>query len=431
MINHVRTSKKLGRALTFTALLAAVLASPGTASAAGNAGISGGVLTYTGGSENNSVTLSISGSQYTFTDFNADPVSAGSGCTTSNGPAGPLPIINCSRSGVTAIVIRANDGNDVAQVSLGQVVPPGVTLTVELGAGDDSWAGHNGVDTVLGGTGNDSIDVRDGDDVVHGGGGRDTVTGGNGDDQLFGDAGTDHLSGNEGDDAIDGGDGTDEVRGGPGNDNVRGGAGNDTVGGGLGADRVRGDAGNDLLFDDDRPLQITPFRSPDVLVGGTGVDTADYSYRLSEATPLRLSLDRVANDGATGEGDNIGPDGSIENIEGGIKADTITGSAAANRLRGWEGNDVINGLGGNDNINGSSNNDTIDGGTGTDTIEGGFGNDTVKGGAGRDAIAGGADSDVIKARDGVAESVNCGFGIDRAEVDRGDSVGTLCETIIR
>lgn len=198
----------------------------------------------------------------------------------------------------------------------------------------------------------------------------------------------------------------------------------------LGADRVKGDAGNDLLFDDDRPLQITPFQSPDVLVGGTGVDTADYSYRLSEATPMRLSLDRAANDGATGEGDNIGPDGSVENIEGGIMADTITGSAAANRLRGWEGNDTINGLGGNDNINGVSNNDTIDGGTGADTIEGGFGNDTVIGGAGRDAVSGGANNDLMKARDGEVDNVSCGSGTDRAEVDRGDGVSVLCETVV-
>ncbi len=430
-MHHPTVVRNLTRAVSCVVIgVGALLATAAPAGAAGDAGLSGGTLTFTGGTENNSVSLSISASEYTFTDFGASSVTAGAGCATSNGPAGPLPIINCTRTGVTTIVIRTNGGDDTAQVALANVVPAGVALTVELGDGNDSWAGHNGVDNVLGGSGNDSIDVRDGADVVHGNGGRDTVTGGNGDDQLFGDAGTDHLSGNGDDDTIDGGDGIDEVRGGPGDDNVRGGTGNDTIGGGLGADRVKGDDGNDLLFDDDRPLQDTPFQSPDVLVGGTGVDTADYSYRLSEATPLRLSLDRAANDGATGEGDNIGPDGSVENIDGGIMADTITGSAAANRLRGWEGNDTINGLGGNDNINGFSNNDTIDGGTGADTIEGGFGNDTVKGGAGRDAIAGGADSDVIKARDGELDSVNCGFGIDRAEVDRGDSVGTLCETVL-
>lgn len=431
MIRQVRTSTTLIRALIFTVLVAAVLVAPGTASATGNAGISGGVLTFTGGSENNSVSLAVSGSNYTLTDFGAGSVTAGPGCVASNGPAGPLPILTCNRAGVTAIVIRTNDGDDTAQVALANVVPAGVHLTVELGAGNDSWSGQNGPETVSGDGGNDTIDLWGGDDVARGGTGRDTINGRDGDDELFGDGGNDHLFGDGDDDTLDGGDGTDEVRGSFGDDNVRGGAGNDTVGGGLGADRVHGDAGNDLLFDDDRPLQETPFRSPDVLVGGTGVDTADYSYRLSEATPLRLSLDRAANDGATGEGDNIGPDGSVENIVGGIKADVITGSAAANRLRGQEGNDTIKGLGGNDNIDGSSNNDTLDGGTGTDAIEGNFGNDTVIGGPGRDTLRGGADSDLIKARDGVGEAINCGFGVDRAEVDRGDNVGTLCETVVR
>lgn len=221
-------------ALAATIVAAFLVLAPTAASAAGNAGLSGGTLTYTGGNENNTVSLSVSASQYTFTDFGTDSVTAGAGCATSNGPAGPLPIINCTRTGVTAIVIRTNGGDDVAQVALANVVPPGVTLTVELGDGDDSWAGHNGVDNVLGGSGNDSIDVRDGDDVVRGGGGRDTVTGGNGDDQLFGDAGGDHLSGNADDDTLDGGDGNDEARGGDGVDNVRGGTGDDTVGGGPG-----------------------------------------------------------------------------------------------------------------------------------------------------------------------------------------------------
>ena len=242
----------------------------GVASATGNGGISGGVLTFSGGSENNSVSLAVSGSSYTLTDFGAGSVTAGSGCVASNGPAGPMPILTCNRAGVTAIVIRTNDGEDTAQVSVGNTVPAGVSLTVELGAGNDSWSGQNGPETVSGGGGNDSIDLWGGDDEARGGPGRDTIHGRDGDDELFGDGGTDFLYGEGDDDTLDGGEGTDEVRGSVGTDNVRGGADNDTVGGGLGADRVQGDGGNDLLFDDDRPLQDAPFQSPDVLVGGTG-----------------------------------------------------------------------------------------------------------------------------------------------------------------
>ncbi|MCB9371582.1 MAG: hypothetical protein H6518_02240 [Microthrixaceae bacterium] len=408
----------------------AIVLAAGPASATGNAGIAGGVLTYTGGGENNSVTLSVSASQYTFTDFAAGSVVAGTGCTPSNGPAGPMPILNCTRNGVTAIVIDTGAGDDVAQVAVANEVPPGVTLTVKLGTGNDSWSGPNSAETVFGGAGRDSIDTRGGHDVVHGGDDADTVFGGAGDDELFGDGGDDTLSGQADADTVDGGTGNDRVDGNEGADTVRGGPNDDMVGGGLGPDRVEGGDGKDRLRDDERG-QATPFRSPDVLIGGPGNDTADYSYRLSEATPLNLSLDGAANDGAAGEGDNIGPDGSVENIKGGIRNDVITGSSAANKLFGREGNDTINGRGGNDKIVGDSGNDTVNGAGGLDTVDGGFGRDTVTGGPGRDSLFGGADNDVIKARDGVAEPVNCGPGVDRAEVDRGDSVSVLCETVIR
>lgn len=314
-----------------------VAASP--AAATGSAAISGGVLTYTGGSENNSVTLAVSATEYTFTDFGAGSTTAGAGCTSSNGPAGPMPILDCTRSGVTAIVIRTNGGDDVAQVELADVVPAGVTLTVELGAGNDSWTGHNGVDTVF------------------------------------------------------------------------------------------GEAGNDRLRDDERG-QDAPFLSPDVLLGGAGIDTADYSYRLSEASPLRLSLDRTANDGASGEGDNIGPDGSVESVIGGIENDIIIGSAAANGLRGLEGSDVISGGGGNDTLMGDSGGDRLNGGKGRDAVVGGFGNDTLIGGPGRDALSGGANNDVLRAKDGFVDAVACGRGTDLARVNGGDRV-SLCEAVRR
>ena len=72
------------------------------------------------------------------------------------------------------------------------------------------------------------------------------------------------------------------------------------------ANRLTGGAGDDVL--DGRG-------GADVLVGGLGSDTADYSSR---SEPLSLTLDGVANDGATagaGEGDLIRDD--VENVRGG------------------------------------------------------------------------------------------------------------------
>ena len=100
---------------------------------------------------------------------------------------------------------------------------------------------------------------------------------------------------------------------------------------------------------------------------------------------------------------------------------------------------TVRGLGGNDRLVAYDGSDTLEGGDGDDYLEGGFGNDVLDGGAGtdqfmgdrteRDVIAIG--NDQIRARDGVAEQVNCGIGADTATVDAGDAVDPSCETVIR
>jgi Ca2+-binding RTX toxin-like protein len=159
-----------------------------------------------------------------------------------------------------------------------------------------------------------------GGNYVHGGGGNDTINASADPDplQLFGD------------------NGNDSVIGGSGNDTIHGGSGNDTVDGGLGSDDLFGD-------------------------GGT--DTADYSHRTEN---LRLSLDNVANDGASGEGDNIHAD--VENILGGSGNDFIQGNPFANKLVGNAGNDTIFGGDGNDTLIGGPGNDLLDGQGGTNVI---------------------------------------------------------------
>ena len=96
----------------------------------------------------------------------------------------------------------------------------------------------------------------------------------------------------------------------------------------------------------------------DVCKGGSGVDTAAYATR---STPLSLTNDGAANDGAAGEGDNIGTD--VENLTGGQAADTITTPrTGANIASGGAGNDTLDvrdGIG--------PNGDKADGGGGTDT----------------------------------------------------------------
>src|SRR6185295_14762220 len=83
------------------------------------------------------------------------------------------------------------------------------------------------------------------------------------------------------------------------------------------------------------------------------------------APNLTVSIDGVANDGDTGEGDNVKTD--VETVVGGDGADTLTGSSGNNKLVGGIGNDSLNGAAGDD---------ILDGGVGADVMVGGAGNDT-------------------------------------------------------
>ncbi len=237
-----------------------------------------------------------------------------------------------------------------------------------------------------------------------------------------------------------GGDGDDVLKGYDGDSTLDGGTGNDQVSGGRGADIVLGGEGDDLVVGDG---YVTA--SPDVIDGGPGLDTSQGDWTdttVSSATPpVAVSLDGVADDGRAGEGDNVtglerikmnsaatliagpGPvDFEIPSNAGTVKV-KLVGSASPDRLKAAHGHDEV------------------DGGGGDDDLEGGYGNDTITGGAGRDTInadaSGGCDfvvcnapvgNDTILARDGEADSIDCGVGTDRAVVDAVDTLSN-CETV--
>ena len=103
-----------------------------------------------------------------------------------------------------------------------------------------------------------------------------------------------------------------------------------------------------------------------------------------------VTIDDLANDGGPMEQDNVQTD--IEDVFGSPGPDRLEGTAGAN---------------------------TLDGGAGADTLIAGGGEDSVFGGEGDDRI---------EARDGLADSVDCGAGSDVAVVDRRDAV-VDCETV--
>jgi hypothetical protein len=89
----------------------------------------------------------------------------------------------------------------------------------------------------------------------------------------------------------------------------------------------------------------------------------------------------------------------------------------------------VNAGAGNDTVNGGDGGDRLVGGDGNDSLHGNGGNDSISGDAGVDLLDGGAGNDRLYARDKRAETVWCGGGSDRAQVDVTDQPSDACENI--
>ena len=298
-----------------------------------------------------------------------------------------------------AYELNLGDGDNTVNLSSDCDAPLGPT-TVNSGAGADVLTAGSQAFTFNAGGGNDSVYGSPGNDVLHGG---------EGDDRLFGAAGNDQLLAEGGGDQLNGGAGNDNLDGGTGDDGLEHcsnciGSNNDP---GVGADTYTGGPGADKLWLD------------------------------GHASGMAISPDGQANDGSSGEGDNVGSD--IEAIAGTVHNDVFTGSGGPDNFEGGGGNDEIHGAGGNDDLYGGSNDDTIFGDAGNDKLQGASGSDTVDGGAGLDQIYGDIascsvfctfDADTLLARDGEKDAVDCGGGADSATVDQLDVVSD-CASVDR
>ena len=419
--------------------LALPLALPEAASAAFAERTGGGALEVTAGSEQNTVTVSLGGSAYTVTDTAG--MGEGAGCS----------------------MVDANTASCAAA--------PVTSFSADLGAGNDTFSSTAAVPVkVTGGPGNDTLSGGPAGDTLIGessptdtGTGQNTMAGGGGNDDVFGGAGPDNMTGGPGDDGVNGGAGADIVDGGDGNDSVIGGPGNDMMVGGPGDDRLIQDTAG-------ASVRAAGASGPDAdtLAGGDGFDEATYASR---TTPVVVTVDSLANDGGAGEGDNVQSD-----------VEKVTGGSADDRLGAGLGPATLSGGPGNDRMTGGPAADTMSGGPGTDTAEyqsspfpvtltldgqpndgppgqgdnvepdvenagSGSGDDTftgsdsgnamttrggqdyADGGTGPDALSMGDGIDVARARDGVADTVDCGAASDFAIVDAKDTVAGNCERI--
>jgi Ca2+-binding RTX toxin-like protein len=277
-------------------------------------------------------------------------------------------------------------------------------IVVNAGAGNDSVAAAfaNKPITINGHDGDDRLDAvfSRSPVTINGGNGNDSLAGGDANDILNGEAGNDTIGAGfgEGADVYSGGTGIDRIDYGPRSepmtidlDNVAddGKAGErdnvksdiENVGGGFGNDRITGSSAANVLdggFGDDR---LDGGAGADTINGGPDTDTVAYNTR---TVSVFVDLDNVADDGASGEKDNVRDD--VENIIGGSAADTLTGSRYANRLMGNGGNDTLSGLDGDDTLVGHAGRDTLRGGNGDDILiaSDSFIGDILDGGLGDD-----------------------------------------------
>jgi RTX calcium-binding nonapeptide repeat (4 copies) len=192
--------------------------------------------------------------------------------------------------------------------------------------------------------------------------------------------------------AVDGGEGNDNMHTGPLNDDLRG---------GPGTDNLTANAGNDMLdggFD------------ADYLEGGADGDLVSYAARTEPigidfgAPGLLPQPHGSSNDGPENARDHIR---TVETVVGGSGNDVMKGGGEPVTLRGGAGDD---------DLTGSPGAETLDGGAGADTLDPLGGWDTVLAGAGVDSV---------EARDGAADTVDCGPDSDTAAVDAIDAV-TSC-----
>lgn len=343
--------------------------------------------------------------------------------------------------------------------------------TLDGSAGNDRLIGRGGADTLLGGPGPDRLEGAGGadwleggasDDLLEGGPGSDRIEGTSGSDRLYGGAGADHLFGDDEQaprddrgeiDRLYGEDGNDKLvgggtfistsdvrhrnilRGGAGNDeligsvpprhlsynDLDGGPGNDVLSAlGDPSPKLSGGSGNDLLSAFDGTIDGNDGKDWLLVTGPCG------EWNGSTTIPVPVEVDLGAGHSGSGYRRCTNSSGvrfaeaTLKNIE------NIRGSAGADILRGSIGVNIIEGNGGDDIIDGRHSDDRLLGGAGADTIDGDQGGDEIVGGPGADRLDGGRDADLIEARDGAADTIDCGSGDDRVFDDKIDLLSS-CE----
>ena len=281
-------------------------------------------------------------------------------------------------------------------------------LVVNMKAGDDTFAGQNGVSflhlTVDGGLGNDRILGGDGDDLLIGGAGLDFIDGNRGNDVAQMGAGDDTFQ-------WDPGDGSDTVEGQGGSDTLLFNGSNigekiDLSANGTRLRLTRDVAAINMDVNDVENVTVRTLGGADVAtvndLSGTGVTAVSLNEAGFDGTP-DFALDSVIVQG-TANNDSV----TVSPAAGGVK---VTGLSTSVTVTGTDPTDslTVNGLAGDDvldasavpagvlsiTLDGGANDDVLVGSAGADTLRGDDGDDILLGGPGLDVLDGGTGSNVL------------------------------------
>lgn len=226
--------------------------------------------------------------------------------------------------------INAGDGYDTVMIQ------DSIGVTFDMGL--------TNVERFIGGSGNDNIIGSDNADVVHGGEGADTYYTLAGDDIVYIDA--EDIQAKAGN-FIDTGIGYDKIY-------IEDSRGVEFDVADTHAEEIISGSGNDILrnssntnvsiFGMEGNDTIYASSGTEVLDGGTGIDTLNYS---NSNTGVSVNLSTNTASGGYAQNDIIL---NFENIVGTSQDDILTGNNSDNIFWGGAGHNIINGLGGEDTV---------------------------------------------------------------------------------
>jgi hypothetical protein len=359
-------------------------------------------------------------------------------------------IVTDTSAGGTNVRIEDPAAFAPGETSEGALNPSEIEFELALGGGNDHlvlWGsddpdvftfGTDGVNTggdglgfdleVTGG-GIDELTVRgkDGIDEINGQGGRGTGDPWQLKAHLHGEALHDLLTGGDGADDLHGSEGQDVLEGGLGTDYLEGGAGKDTV------SYAHASAGVEVVLGPPEQGQQTGAAGTDYLaqlerlVGSAHDDDLGTRFLANAEVNGGAGKDRVTGSAATGEtlyggeGDDLidpGAEATVHDfVFAGTGFDTITYARAPKAVAVNLPTDSANprdGIGTGDEIDGI---DAIEGSPFADELDGDDDVNTIDGLGGTDQIEARGDADLVRVRDGEADSVDCGDGVDTAVAD--------------